>query len=75
MTDLSWDSRDMAHMDAWLDHEIQGDDNRAAVRAAMLKLATDDPEYWRCQGYWQWIDYGIDKRSRDIAYGRIDLRD
>lgn len=63
------------HMDKWLDEQISGDANRAAVRAAMVVLLESDPEWWSCQSYWNWIDNGIDRRSRDIANGRIDLRD
>lgn len=41
----------LAHLDAWLDHEVDGDDCRAEVKAAMLQVASDDPEYWAGQSW------------------------
>jgi hypothetical protein len=46
----------LKHLDAWLDREIDGDTCRSEVRAAMLGLVEQDPEYWGSQSWWNVFD-------------------
>ena len=41
----------MKHLAAWLDSYVDGDDCREAVKAAMLEVYDDDPEYWSSQSW------------------------
>lgn len=52
----TFDSYTIKHLDAWLEHQVNGDSCRAEVRASMLKLAEDDAEYWSSQGWWNLFD-------------------
>lgn len=36
------DAFTLRHLDAWLDHVLRSDDDRAAIRAAMLQAVADD---------------------------------
>ena len=46
------DSFTMRHLAAWLDAQVNGDTCREEVKAAMLDLYDDDPEYWMSQSWW-----------------------
>ena len=46
----------MKHLNAWLDQEIHGDTVREKVKACMLKLFDEDPEYWSSQSWWNLYD-------------------
>ncbi len=46
----------MKHLNTWLDHEIDGDDHREKVKACMLKMFDEDPEYWSGQSWWNLYD-------------------
>lgn len=39
------------HLDTWLDRHVNGDTCRLAVKAAMLAVYLDDPEYWSAQAW------------------------
>jgi hypothetical protein len=39
------------HLEAWFDRVLTSDDNRDAVRAAMVEAYSDDPEYWSNAGW------------------------
>ena len=55
----------LRHLDAWLDQQIEGDACRAEVRAAMLALVEQDPEYWGAQSWWNVFDRVKGERIRE----------
>jgi hypothetical protein len=49
----------LAHLDRWLDEQIEGDTNRADKRARMVTLIEEDEEYWGSQSWWNVYDHAI----------------
>jgi hypothetical protein len=50
------DAYTLKHLGEWLEHQIDGDTCREAVRAAMLELVATDPEYYGSQSWWNVFD-------------------
>jgi hypothetical protein len=50
------DAYTVRHLDAWLDEQIHGDTQRAAIRERMIAFISDDPEYWGAQSWWNVYD-------------------
>ncbi len=50
------DAYTMKHLEAWLNAEVNGDSCRDEVRASMLNVYDDDPEYWMSQSWWNLFD-------------------
>jgi hypothetical protein len=57
MMSFYFDHWTLKHLDAWLEHAVDGDDCRADVRAAMLAYAESDPEYWAGQSWPNLFDH------------------
>jgi len=70
--DRYFDAWTLRHLDAWLYDHVHGETVRAAVRARMLTLAADDPEYWSGQGWPNLYDRADCERIRQQAEA-VDL--
>lgn len=62
--DTFFDAWTLKHLDAWLDKEVYGDTCRAETRAAMLKQAEIDAEWYSNQSWWKLYD---DAKCEQIA--------
>lgn len=49
--DTVFDAHTRHHLDTWLDRQVDDDNAKMVVKAAMLATAADDPDFWADQGW------------------------